>query len=149
MKKVGEIDIQSLREKAMNSQDDESFEVLRKSRNYRIGVGVRRESAGRLLFFLEVLINVCIVGCAVDLERMEKSLVLLKELRNIGYSLMCEENGCISCEIAAASQDLVEEYAKIDSVTCRALSDNVERAPYGDGGKLFKKQKLSYTGSQS
>jgi hypothetical protein len=120
------IDIQSLQEKAMNSQDEESFNVLRKSQNCRIGVGVRRESANRLVFFLEVLINMCIVGCTLDLKRMERNLILLKELKNMGYSLACEENGCISCEIAVAPQDLAREYTKIDSITWGFLSNNVE-----------------------
>ena len=112
----------------MNSQDGESFKVLRKSQNYRIGVGVRRESANRLLFFLEVLVSMCVVGCTVDLERMERNLLLLKQLKNVGCSLTCEENSCISCEIAVASQDLAKEYAKIDSITCRVLIGNVEQS---------------------
>jgi len=89
---------------------------LDRNRDYRIGTGARLESPSKPLFFLEVLIYMCAANSTVDLKSIERNLTILKQLGKRGYSLSCEEGGCISCEIAVPPQSLAIEYKAAKSI---------------------------------
>ncbi len=76
----------------------------------------RRSETGntcRVHFFIEVLVNLCTSHEAVDLDRIERELALLKQLEQNAYALSCEEDGCISCELTVLSEDLNVEFKKV------------------------------------
>lgn len=121
MKARKTIDAQALREQAKKSEAKESFEVLERRRNCRIGVGVRFESDGVPSFFIEVLIKLCSGLSPLDLGLMVTSISLLQKLKSRGYSLNCEEDGCVSCELAVPPEKLPIELESCKSIV-RALT---------------------------
>lgn len=122
MKGTKLIDVQSLREEAKNSEHRESYRVLERSHNYRIGVGARLTSSGQLSFFLEAIIYLCPDASGVDLPLLEKNLMLLRELQTRGYSLSCQDDSSILCETTVPPQNLVAEYRTIGSITKRIFA---------------------------
>ncbi|MFX0198402.1 MAG: hypothetical protein ACFFCW_19965 [Candidatus Hodarchaeota archaeon] len=69
-----EIDITALQQKADGSEYKESFIVLEKSKNYRVGVSVRFLSPNQPYFFIEVLVYLCHNSSQVDLSLLEKKV---------------------------------------------------------------------------
>ena len=108
--------IQALHDRAKRSEDKESFTVLRKNRSWRIGVGARLAQSGQPSFFIEVLIKLCSSHSQVKLKLMQKTLMLLKQLKSKGYSLNCEEDGYISCELNISPQNLIAESEAVNSI---------------------------------
>jgi len=119
MRETKLIDIKALLEEAKNSQHKESYRVLERSWNHRIGLGVRLESSGQPSFFIEALIYLCPNPSKIDLSLLEKNLMFLKELQVRGYSLSCQDDKCIACETIVAPQNLAAEYETILSITKR------------------------------
>ena len=107
------IDIQALQIDAENSEHKEAYRVLDRSSNYRIGVGARLTPSGQPSFFLEVVVQSCLESSEVDLQLLEKNLMFLKELKARGYSLNCEGDGSISCEVTVSPQNVASEYENI------------------------------------
>ena len=122
MKETRLIDVQALQEKAKNSEHKESYIVLERSSNYRIGVGVRLASSGQPSFFLEAVIYLCHDASGVDLPLLEKKVMLLRELQARGYSLSCQDDSSILCETTVPPQNLVAEYRTIGSITKRIFA---------------------------
>jgi hypothetical protein len=50
---------------------------------------------------------------------MEKSLVVLRELSERGYTLTCEEDGSVSCEKSTAPEKVDFEKQAVDAVVKR------------------------------
>jgi hypothetical protein len=119
MRKARPPDVKALERGARKSQDKESFQVLAKMRNYRIGVGARLDSSGETCFFLEVLVDPCGNRSSLDLDLMEKSLMVLRELSERGYTLTCEEDGSVSCEKSTAPEKVDFEKQAVDAVVKR------------------------------
>ncbi len=109
MDEADKINVQSLQEEAKKSEDKEAFTVLAKMRNCRIGIGARLESPDEPTFFIEVLVSLCTGRNSIDLDLMEKKLSLLRQLTERGHLLTCEEDGCISCELAVPRKNLITE----------------------------------------
>lgn len=123
MKGTKPIDVQALQEGAKNSEHKESYGVLEKSDEYQIGVGARLGSTGQLSFFFEVLVYLCPSSSGVDLPLLERSLMFLRELQSRGYSLTCQDDGSMSCEIIVPPQDLAAEHGTIKSMTKRIFKE--------------------------
>ena len=113
MNETKTIDIQALQTDAENSEHKEAYRVLNRSSNYRIGVGARLTPSGQPFFFLEVVVQSCLESSEVDLQLLEKNLMFLKELKARGYSLNCEGDGSISCEVTVSPQNIASEYENI------------------------------------
>ena len=113
MDKERTIDIRALQIDAENSEHKEAYRVLDRSSNYRIGVGARLTPSGQPSFFLEVVVQSCLESSEVDLQLLEKNLMFLKELKARGYSLNCEGDGSISCEVTVSPQNVASEYGNI------------------------------------
>lgn len=115
MKETHSIDVKVLKSEAETSEHGESYRVLQRSRNYRIGIGARLGPSDQPSFFLEVVIHLCPGSSKVDTAHLGKDLVLLKELEAKGYSLSCEDDGSISCETDVAPENLDAEYEAVES----------------------------------
>lgn len=124
MKQTEAIDVRTMREKAKKSEDHEAFKVLAKTRNCRIGIGARLESAGEPVFFIEVLVSLCAGHGPVELSVMERKLSLLRRLEERRYSLNCEEDGCVSCELAVPSKNLSAECEAANSIMKECLDES-------------------------
>jgi hypothetical protein len=113
MNRTKTIDIQALQKDAEKSEHREAYRVLDRSNNYRIGAGARVTPSGQPSFFLEVVVQSCLESSEVDLQLLEKNLMFLKELKARGYSLNCEGDGSISCEVTVSPQNIASEYETI------------------------------------
>jgi hypothetical protein len=116
MNSADKIDIRSLQKEAKKSEDNEAFTVLARMQNCRIGVGARLESSAEPTFFIEVLVSLCTCQDDVDLDLIEKKVSLLSRLKERGYLLSCEEDGCVSCELTVPSKNLITEYEVTSSM---------------------------------
>ena len=111
------INVQALQEAAENSEHKESYLVLAKNRNYRLGVGVRLPSPNHPSFFLEVLVFLYPYSSSqVDLSLLEKKLTFLGELQERGYFLSCQNDSSICGEITVPPKNLETEYETINSI---------------------------------
>jgi hypothetical protein len=95
---INSINTEALTQDAKASEHKEAFSMLEKNQVYRIGVGARADSTDATSFFMEVLINLTMETCKVNILRLEKTLNCLKMLQARGYSLTFEGGNCISCE---------------------------------------------------
>ena len=116
MKESKPLDTKTLLEDAKASEHEEAYRTLDKNLNFRIGIGVRLTSPSAPSFFVEILIYLCPSLSTVDLEALEKSLTCLKELQARNYSLISQDDNCISCETTIPAQNLSEEYAAVRSL---------------------------------
>jgi hypothetical protein len=110
MKEANKIDINSLQEEAKKSEDKEAFTVLVRTHSYRVGVGARLTAPANPIFFVEIIASLCPSHHAVNLHSLKKNLHTLKQLKERGYMLTCEEDGIVSCELVVPSKDLAAEY---------------------------------------
>lgn len=116
------INVQALQEAAKNSEHKESYLVLEKNRNYRLGVGVRLPSPNHPSFFLEVLVYLCSDDSQVDLLLLERKLSFLRELQEREYVLSCQNDSSIFGEITIPAENLETEYETIESIGQRLFS---------------------------
>lgn len=116
MKEANKIDINSLQEEAKKSEEKEAFTVLARTSGYRVGVGVRLKAPANPIFFVEIIASLCPRHHAVNLNSLEKNLHILKQLKERGYVLTCDEDGTISCELPVPSENLVAEYKVVNSI---------------------------------
>lgn len=102
------MDARALEDKARTSETGEHFQELDKGTSYRIGVGARVSSPEPPSFFIEVIVNPC-PGPGVDLSLLEKNLSVLKELETRGYTVRCEDDGSIVCEVIVQPDEVDDE----------------------------------------
>ena len=110
MKETNMIDTDSLQEKAKKSEDEEAFLVMSRTSNYRVGVGARLKAPANSIFFVEIIASLCFNHHTVNLKSLEKNLRVLRKLKKRGYTLICNEDGTISCELALPSEELEAEF---------------------------------------
>jgi hypothetical protein len=116
MRETHLIDIHILKSQAEKSEHGESYTVLERTRHYRVGVGARLGPSSQPSYFLEVVVHLCPSTFEVDTAVLEKSLAFLKDLQARSYSLSCEDDGCVSCEINVSPDNLSSEYEAVKSV---------------------------------
>jgi predicted Zn-ribbon and HTH transcriptional regulator len=110
------IDIAALAKQAQVSEEKEAYIQLDKTQSYRIGMGARANPPAMPSFFVEVILNLSTKNRNVDLQRLENILACLKTLKARGYTLICEDSNCISCETAFDIQNSNREYQAIKAV---------------------------------
>ncbi len=109
MNKDNGIDLSLLKEDAGKSDNHEAFQVLTALRNCRIGVGTALDSSGNYTFFIEALVSLSKGLHKVNLASIDENLRVLRQLEEKGYTLACEEDGCITAELTISEEDFVEE----------------------------------------
>jgi len=100
------INLENLRREALSSPQGESYVKIQSHDCCRIGVGARINKEAR--YFIEVIVTLC-RGEKPDLPEIEKKLRLLEALETRGYTLTCEDDGSISCEIQLSESDIEAE----------------------------------------
>jgi hypothetical protein len=120
MRDANKINIHLLQEEAKKSEDKEAFTVLARMPNCRVGAGARLKSPEQTIFFVEIIVNLCAGHHVVNLDFLEKNLAILRQLKERGYVLTCEEDGTVSCEFAVPSENLTAEYEAITVIIDRS-----------------------------
>ena len=112
-----QIDAKNLIETAQVSDNYESYQLLTKHSNYRIGVGARVDRSDKPSLFLEGLIRLSgDFGSNFDLLTLERSVNCLKLLHARGYSLTYEDANWISCDTNLLMTNPNEEYVVVSSM---------------------------------
>jgi hypothetical protein len=105
------IDLEALRREAQSSPRGESYAHLESYEDKRVGVGARIKLE-EAQYFVEVVIPLC-RGEKVNIPKLEKKTTLLKTLEKRGYTLICEDDGSISCEIELPSKEIDSELVRL------------------------------------
>ena len=126
MKESTRIHIDALEGEAKKSEEKEAFKVLVKMQNCRVGAGARYDSADNLSFFVEVIVSLCASNSPVNLDLVEKNLVLLRRIEEGGYVLYCEEDGSILRELTVPSKNLISECEVMNSIVTRAFLNGLD-----------------------
>jgi hypothetical protein len=122
MKRTNRIDPAILLEDARKSEYRESYMLLVRNKNYRVGVGAEIAISNEPSFFFEILVYLCSGNEEVNLELLEKALRLLKELKAKGFSFSCQDSNCISCQRTVSAGRLAAEQKDIESMVKRVYA---------------------------
>ena len=117
---ANKINTKELHQISKDSANSETYQTLDKTKYYRIGVGARATSPAPS-FFVEVIVNLSDESNHVDLSRLERVLLFLKDLEARGYSLFYESGKCVSCETKTDSTNINQEYTNIKTLIEKAL----------------------------
>jgi hypothetical protein len=109
---VQEFDVRMLVEGARRSCCSESYQVLDRARAYRISIGARIDEFGNATCFLDIILNMCPGDPMLSVPMLERNISLLKDLKERGYALSCEE-GQVTCEAEVVEGLLVTEYEDV------------------------------------
>jgi hypothetical protein len=108
-----------LLKEAEKSGHNEFYKLLERDESYRIGVGVELAPSGQYLIFIEIVVNLCSEPSEVNLSKLERNLLFLRDLEAKGYSMSCQEDAFIFCQKIVKPSDLNEEYATVKSMAPR------------------------------
>jgi hypothetical protein len=106
---------------AKESDHGESYRVLERKGEYRLGVGVRIDRSCRPSFYVEVLIGICSRRSHVDLKGLKRKLRFAEKLEARGYTLDCEDGYCMVCEAVVTPAKIASESHAILSIAKRAF----------------------------
>jgi len=107
---------------ARESGHSESYRVLRRTDNYRIGAGAVLKPSGHVNFYVEVLIGFCAPSTTLLLD-LERKLHFAKELEGRRYSLDCQDSCYLVCEKTLSEKDLATECDDIVSLAMVIFSE--------------------------
>lgn len=116
------ITTEELLKEAKESELNESYTVLEKNSNYRVGIGARLDASGQPSFFIEVLVYLCSAPPNTELQGLERRLMFAKELQSRGYSFNCQD-GNILCEITTSAKEMTPERRAVISLANRIFND--------------------------
>jgi hypothetical protein len=122
LNKNKQIDTDALSKEAKSSEHKEAYKTLDRTEKYRIGVGARITAPETPSFFSEILIYLFPSLNKIDLASLEKSLICLKKLQAMNYSLTAQDGNCISCEKTVTAQELATEYSKAKSLMTKVFT---------------------------
>ncbi|MCX8188675.1 MAG: hypothetical protein N3F64_03115 [Nitrososphaeria archaeon] len=115
MRKNKLVDIESTIEKAKALRQKEAYQILDKKANYVIGIGAKNITSKTPSFFIEIILILCPKSGKLDLKILEKWLLCLQKLYALNYSLTCQEDNTIICNITIGRDKLEEEYKNVKS----------------------------------
>jgi hypothetical protein len=113
--------IRDLVKEAKESGHSESYRVLERKGEYRLGVGVRIDRSRKPFFYIEVLIEICSRRSHVDLRGLRRKLRFAEELEARGYTLDCEDGYCMVCEAVVTLDKIAAESHAILSIAEKAF----------------------------
>ncbi len=107
------IDIRALRTRARENETGEAFTVIRRGPLGRVGVGVRSEGSDPLRYFVEVVLNPSPTGSLTQPQLLGRVASLAESLRERGYALRIEDDGCVTGERNLDPRGIDREVAEI------------------------------------
>lgn len=109
------IDVQSLLEEARISEHSESYMVLEKNEDIRMGTVARTTPEETPALFLEVAV-VLNPGETVDLNTLNRKITLLKELEARGYVMSCQDESTICSEVPTTEHSILDDIKTIKTI---------------------------------
>jgi hypothetical protein len=107
------IDFEALRREAFSSPQGESYAPFQSRGDHRVGVGARIKEK-KAQYFIEVIVTFC-RGEKPSFSEMDEKLTLLKTLETRGYTLTCEDDGSVTCEIHLPTSAIETEIETLSS----------------------------------
>jgi hypothetical protein len=117
-----QIDYRSLIQEARSSEQKESYRVVEKTKQYRVGIGVRI-SASSPSFFLEVIVHPLSTNKDTPNSKFTQHLVLLKTLQKQGYSIICQEETCTVLEKISPKESISIELMNLKTTLYKTFQD--------------------------
>lgn len=108
-----EINTEELEKKAKEHELSESFETLKKSDEYKVGIGVRIPKPSITSYFLEIVLPICEEGETLDISKLKKRIDLFEKLEELDYKFKCEKDNSVICEKKIGENNLKEELEHI------------------------------------
>ena len=108
-------EVASLLEEARISEHNESYVVLEKNEDIRIGAVARITSEGTPSFFLEVAVTLN-PGETVDLDALDRKIIFLKKLEARGYDMSCQDESTICSEIPTTERSISDDIKTIKTI---------------------------------
>ena len=112
----------SLLEEARVSEHNESYRVLEKNEDIRIGAVARITTDGTPSFFLEVTVSLN-PSETVDLDALDRKIIFLKKLEARGYTLSCQDESTICSEIQTTENNIPNDFTTIKTIMDETPSD--------------------------
>ncbi len=109
------IDFRALRERAREGEGGEAFEVLARGSSGRVGVGIRLDGARAARYFVEVVLNPSPDRPCTGPGQLGRIALLAERLKDRGYDLRVEEDGCVTGEVGLGARRIVHEVDEIQS----------------------------------
>jgi len=106
---VSDYDLDMLLKESVGSDDGESFFVVVRGVNFRIGLNVNILVSGEVIFRIEFLLKLFSEGCEVSPEKMKNFILVQKDLSNEGYSIRHEVGGWIDLEKTVTRSQIRKE----------------------------------------
>jgi hypothetical protein len=101
-----------LKKEADNSQLGDSFERVKSTETYRLGVGYKTVKDSHVVPFIELMMKIC-SDEKLDIDDLEAKIDILRTLKTKRYDLKCEDDGTITCTASVNEVDLVNELESI------------------------------------
>jgi hypothetical protein len=80
------------------SVPEESYALVARGQNYRVGVVAERPLAGPPAHSMEFLLRLFETGQKLEPGEMEKAMAIVSELMDNGYSVCFQDDGWVCCE---------------------------------------------------
>jgi hypothetical protein len=111
-------DLETLEKELGESENNERLVLVRRTKDYKLGVVVNKDINRHLSFTLELLLSALHNTSEVDVELLEKTSQIAHKLTRRDYSLYHQGDGWILCEKSLAHSDILSE--------CSFLIDELE-----------------------
>jgi hypothetical protein len=103
------LDPETLENELGDSEYNEKLVLVRRAKDYKLGIVVKKDINRHLSFTLELLLSALHNTSEVDVELLEKSSQIAHKLANRNYSLNHQGDGWILCEKSLVYSDILSE----------------------------------------
>ncbi|MEM0385548.1 MAG: hypothetical protein QXH64_03750 [Nitrososphaeria archaeon] len=101
--------------KAKALRQKEVYKIVDKKANYMIGIGVKNITSKTPSYFIEIVLNLCPKSGKLDLNTLKQCFEFLQKLCARNYSLTCQDDNTIICDITIGRNKLEDEYMSVKS----------------------------------
>ncbi len=107
------MDLIKLKNEAEDHELKESYLTVKKTPDYKIGLGVRALDNSEYYFFIEVVFALCQEEEVFKVSNLKTRLDSFERFEKYGYSLKCEKDNTIICEKNVEENEIEIEIKKI------------------------------------
>lgn len=103
------VDAKSLLEQAQHSDEGEAYVSVGRGPGFRIGLGARTVPDRKPVVFIEVVLDPFPDRPSVSPQRLAEHSAHLAQLGARGYSIVCDDDGTITCERSVFPETVARE----------------------------------------
>lgn len=103
------LDPEKLEKEIQDPKFDERLVLVRRTRNYKMGIVVKKDINKQLNYTLELLLSALHNTSKVDVELLEKTSQMTRKLAMRNYSLHHQGDGWILCEKSLEYSQILSE----------------------------------------